>query len=145
MTEKFKSITKEDDSLLFNKKKINLTYTICIVKPSVAIDNKKTQEIISKLEEEGFEVRFVLNRQLTEQEAQNLYYRHKNKDYFKELVIYNSCGPSLVMLLSHQKEDPIAKLKGMMGNKNPEVAKEEAPESFRALYGETLVKNAIYG
>lgn len=144
MTDKFKNITKEDDTILFNKKKINLPYTVCIIKPTVCVDQHKTQEIIDKLEADGFEIRFVINRQLTEQEAKNLYYKHKKNDYFKQLVIYNSCGPSLVMLLSHKGDHPIERLKEMIGNKDPVVAKQSNPESFRAIYGESIVKNGIY-
>lgn len=144
MTDKFKNITKEDDTILFNRKKINLPYTVCIIKPTVCIDQSKSQNIIDKLEADGFEIRFAINRQLTEQETQNLYYKHKKKDYYKKLVIYNSCGPSLVLLLSHKQNRPIEKLKEMMGNKDPVVAKDEDPESFRAVYGEDIVKNGIY-
>lgn len=144
MTDKFRNITKENDNILFNKKKINLPYTVCIIKPTVCIDQKKTQDIIDRFEADGFEIRFAINRQLTEQETKNLYYRHKKKPYFKELVIYNSCGPSLVLLVSHKDDEPIDRMKEVIGDKDPELAKMEQPKTIRALYGDTLVKNAIY-
>ena len=33
----------------------------------------------------------------------------------------------------------------MLGNKDPDVAKKDEPESLRAKYGETLIKNGFYG
>ena len=144
MTDKFKNVTKEDDTLIFNEKKINLPYTILCIKPHVCVDNQQTQEIIDKIEEEGFEIRFVINRQLTEQECENMYYQHEGHEDYKKMIVYNSCGPSLVMLLSHKTEDPIEKLNNLCGDSDPEVAKTEQPDSFRAKYGEDSVKNAVY-
>ena len=87
MTDKFKNVTKEDDSLIFNEKKINLAYTILCIKPHVCIDNKQTQAIIDKIEEEGFEIRFVINRQLTEQECENIYYKYQNDENYKKMSL----------------------------------------------------------
>ena len=143
MTQRFKNITLTEDNALFNEKKLNLTYTICIIKPHICIDPSLTQEIISRIEEEGFEIRFVLQRTLTDQETQNLYYLHEGKEYFKELIVTNSTGHSLVMLLSHESGEPVIKLKELMGNKDPEIAKTKNPESLRAKYGESLIENAI--
>jgi hypothetical protein len=42
-------------------------------------------------------------------------------------------------------ESPIARWKALLGDKNPEEAKTENPESLRALYGQDLIKNAFYG
>lgn len=114
------------------------------MKPHICIDNDKTQIIINKIEEEGFEIRFVVNRALTEQECENLFYLNKNDEDFKKLIVYNSCGPSLVMLLSHKTAEPIEKLKALCGPANPMVAKTEAPQSLRALLGEDIIKNAVY-
>ena len=93
MTEKFKNITKEEDNLIFNHKKTSLPYTVFGIKPHVCVDNDTTQEIIDLLEKEDFEIRFVVNRQLTEQECENLYYKERSHPEFKKLIVYNSYGP----------------------------------------------------
>jgi len=69
---------------------------------------------------------------------------HEGKDYFKELIISNSTGQSLVMLLSHQSNEPILKLKELLGDKDPEKAKTQNPNSIRAKYGINLFENAVY-
>ena len=44
-------------------------------------------------------------------------------------------GDCLVLLLTHETEDPIKKWKEMIGDKDPEKAKSDNPESLRAIYG----------
>ena len=144
MTEKFRNISRERDDLIFNPKKINLPYSICILKPQVCVNQESCQEIIKVLEENELEIRSVLQRELTIQECQNLYYQHEGKDYYNKLIVNNSTGESLVMLISSSKYHPVERLKQLMGPKDPEKGKEEEPESLRAKYGEDLINNAIY-
>lgn len=148
MTEKFKSISNKvspEDNFIFNEKKLNLQYSICIIKPHVCIDPQQTQQIIDILETEGFEIRFVIQRPLDDREVANIYYKHAEEEYFDDLIINNSTGPSLVMLLSHtSSENPIQKLKELTGPMDPEIAKSEFPESLRSKFGEDLMFNAVY-
>lgn len=144
MTEKFKNITQEKDELLFNPKKINLPYTICIIKPAICLSQESCQQIIDLLEQNNFEIRYVIQRELSVQECENLYYKHEGKVYFNELVVVNSTGESMVMLLANEKFDPIEKMKELMGDKNPEKAREEDAECLRAKFGKDLIRNGIY-
>ncbi len=41
-------------------------------------------------------------------------------------------------------ENPIARFKSILGDKNPEVAKANEPESLRAKYGVDAIKNAFH-
>lgn len=144
MSEKFRGIEITTDDLLFDGKKINLPYTIFIAKPETCLNWKLCQDIISQLEADGFEIRSVANRELTRQEAENIYYKHQKKDYFNKLIAYTSTGESLVLLLSHTSNDPISALKKLVGPKDPEVAKKSDPESLRAKYGKDIIKNEFY-
>lgn len=146
MSEKFLGIEIKSENLLFDPKKLNLSYTLFIIKPEMCLNWTVCQEIIAQLENSGFEIRSVANREITRQEAENLYCKHQNKDYFNKLVAYASTGESLVMLLSHSTGDPISLLKGMVGNKDPEVAKkaEGGANTLRAKYGKDIIKNEFY-
>ena len=42
-------------------------------------------------------------------------------------------------------ESPVVRWKKLLGNKNPEEAKAEEPDSLRALFGTDEIKNAFYG
>ena len=146
MSEKFLGIEIKSDNLLFDPKKLNLSYTLFIIKPDMCLNWTVCQEIIAQLENSGFEIRSVANREITRQEAENLYYKHQHKDYFHKLVSYASTGESLVILLSHATGDPISLLKAMVGNKDPEVAKkaEGGANTLRAKYGKDMIKNEFY-
>lgn len=85
-----------EDTSLYNHKRINLPYTIAILKPELVINPEKVQEIINTIEESGFDIRFLIQRELTQQEAENLFYKHKGKDYFKKLISYNTSGESMI-------------------------------------------------
>jgi len=41
-------------------------------------------------------------------------------------------------------EEPIARLKKLIGNKNPDEAKANDANSLRAKYGENIIRNAFY-
>lgn len=144
MTDKFKSINKEEDNQIYNHKKISLPYTIFGIKPHVCVDNDATQQIIDLLEKEDFEIRFVVNRQLTEQECENIYYKEKTAPDFKKIIVYNSYGPSVIMLLTVKDGDPVQKLKTLCGHADSKIAKTENPNSLRAKFGEDTIKNAVF-
>lgn len=144
MSERFTGVERSLRPLLFDPKKINLPYTLFIIKPETCLNWTLSQEILAVLEEAGFEIRSVANRELTRQEAENIYYKHSAKEYFKKLVGYATTGESLVLLLSHKTDDPIPLLKTLVGNKDPELAKKNEPNSLRAKHGIDIVKNEFF-
>ena len=78
------------------------------------------------------------------EEVLNLFYRHEDKPYFEELVTYMVSGECLVMVLCNSDGndgDPIENWKKMIGPADPEQAKKSDPESLRAKYGKSIVKN----
>lgn len=146
MSEKFLGVEIKSDNFVFDPKKINLPYTLFIIKPEMCLNWALCQEIIAQLESQGFEVKSIANREITRQEAENLYYKHHNKDYFNKLISYATTGESLVALLSHQSGDPISLLKAIVGHKDPEVAKkaEGGANTLRAKYGKDIIRNEFY-
>ena len=54
-------------------------------------------------------------------------------------------GDCLILILTHETEDPIKKWKEFIGPQNPEDAKKDAPESLRALYGVDYIRNEFHG
>ena len=51
----------------------------------------------------------------------------------------------LVVGMELVAEDSVAKWRKLLGPTNPQVAKKDAPQSIRALYGEQGVRNASHG
>lgn len=87
----------------------------------------------------------MINRLLIKEEIENLFYAHLNNDYYLKIQDYLQSGESMVLLLCHEKEDPIMKWKQIIGPMNPETAKKDDPDSLRAQYGTDLIENGFHG
>eukprot|EP00730_Choanoeca_flexa_P001169 TRINITY_DN10512_c0_g2_i1.p1 TRINITY_DN10512_c0_g2~~TRINITY_DN10512_c0_g2_i1.p1 ORF type:complete len:705 (+),score=220.39 TRINITY_DN10512_c0_g2_i1:31-2115(+) len=117
-------------------------FTFAIIKPDAVAANN-ADAIFAKLAEAGFKVAAQDDRTLTEEEAKQFYAEHEGKEFFPNLVEFMTSGPIKPLVLS--APDAIAQWRSMIGPTNTNVAKEEAPESLRALYGTDQTKNALHG
>lgn len=113
--------------------------TLAVIKPN-AMDKK--EEIMAKISEAGFEVSAQKQSQLTKEMAENFYGEHADKEFFPQLVEFMSSGETLFMVLT--REDAVDGFRKLAGNKDPEVAKTEDPDSIRALFGDDILKNGIH-
>lgn len=97
----------------------------------------------------------MLVKTLTEEEVQNLFYKHIDKEYFFQLNQYLTSGPSAILVLINKEEiyidsngmekkydPPIIRWKQMIGNKDPKLAE---PDSLRKFYGLDIIKNEFGG
>ena len=96
-----------DNEEFYDPKKTNVPYTFAIIKPETCCDSNKVQEILERIEKEGFVIKAMLQREPTKQEIQNLLYKHEKADWYREASIYMTCGDCLILLLTHETEDPI--------------------------------------
>ncbi|XP_075257801.1 thioredoxin domain-containing protein 6-like isoform X1 [Convolutriloba macropyga] len=113
--------------------------TLAVIKPN-AIDKK--EEIMSRIREAGFEVSSQKESRLTKEMAESFYGEHAEKEFFPQLVDFMSSGDTLFMVLT--REDAVNEFRRLAGNKDPEQAKAEAPDSIRAMFGDDILKNAIH-
>ncbi|XP_066497061.1 thioredoxin domain-containing protein 6 isoform X2 [Hoplias malabaricus] len=133
---------KEEDILV----PVNKSYTVAVIKPD-AVAHGKTNEIIMKIQDAGFEILAHEERTLTESEAQ-VFYQHKAAEpYFQELVQFMSSGPSHVLVISKPEgcHDVIPAWQEFIGPTDIDEAKREHPESLRAQYGSETLFNALHG
>ncbi|XP_041057244.1 thioredoxin domain-containing protein 6 isoform X1 [Carcharodon carcharias] len=122
------------------------SYTVAIIKPD-AVAHGKADEIIMKIQEAGFEILSHEEQALTEEEARDFYQHKVEEPHFEELIHFMSSGPCHVLILSRSEgtEDVIPLWREFIGPTDVEVAKQEKPESLRALYGTEHVFNAVHG
>lgn len=135
---------------LFDPKQINQAYTIALIKPNTVLEAEKLKQILDLIENSGqLVIKNMIQRELYKEQAQNLYYKHQDKPYFDDLVAYMTSGECCVMVLCNpegkEDGDPIAVWKKMIGLPDPEQAKKADPQSLRAKYGKTLIKNQFGG
>lgn len=115
---------------------------------------------------------------MTKEEVLNLFYKYRNNSFYNEIEEHMMTTESIVLLLinkvemvyDHHKElevkldSPIARWKELLGDKSPDVAKNQTPVEalkvynekgelvdgehqprFRSLYGSNDIRNAFWG
>jgi nucleoside-diphosphate kinase len=113
--------------------------TFTILKPDT-VNAGKAGAIISEIEKAGFRIRAMKMLHLTEPQAQNFYYVHKERPFFASLVKFMTEGPIVAMVL--ESDNAIEKLRKVMGATDP--AKAEGG-TIRKQFGTNIERNAIHG
>merc|ERR1719229_888594 len=120
----------------------NVQHTLAVLKPD-AVAAGKADEIVTRIESEGFTIIERATVSLTKERAELFYAEHQGKGFFDDLIEFVTSGPVLAMKL--EKADAIKGWRTLMGPTNFETAKKEAPQSIRALYASSMTKNASHG
>nr|XP_005999168.1 PREDICTED: thioredoxin domain-containing protein 3 homolog [Latimeria chalumnae] len=115
--------------------------TFATIKPDIKQDQKA--EIIKKIEEGGFTISRMCEMLLSRDMAEEFYKEHKGKEFFEDLIDNMCQGPCLLMVLS--KENAVQEWRKLMGPTDPAKAKEEDPDSLRAKFATSILKNAVHG
>merc|ERR1719216_509153 len=116
--------------------------TLAMIKPD-AVAAGNAPAIMDRIVKEGFTILESEKVQLTKERAEAFYAEHKGKGFYGELVEFMISGPIYALKLG--ASNAIPKWRTLMGPTNFEVAKEEAPQSIRALYASSMTKNASHG
>lgn len=112
--------------------------TLAIIKPD-AFGAGHAGDIISHLEDEGFELRATRVAELSREQAEAFYAVHREKPFFSSLVQFMTSGPCLPMAL--ERENAVSHLRDVIGATDPEEAD---PGTVRAEYAESVERNAIH-
>ncbi|XP_068405898.1 thioredoxin domain-containing protein 3 [Eschrichtius robustus] len=116
-------------------------HTAALIKPHVTQEQR--EDILTLIKEAGFDITQMKERLLTEEEADKVYFKIKGKDFYKDVLEVLSEGPSLVMILT--KWNAISDWRRLMGPVDPEEARLLSPDSIRAQFGRSILKNAVHG
>ncbi|KAL7641484.1 UNVERIFIED_CONTAM: hypothetical protein RMT77_007355 [Armadillidium vulgare] len=106
-------------------------HTLAMIKPDAV---SKIEQIEEEIHDAGFTILQKKHHTLTKEEAEEFYAEHEGKPFFETLIEYMTSGAVVAMVLS--KKDAIAEWRKFLGPTKVSVALEEAPESFRARYGD---------
>lgn len=113
--------------------------TLAIIKPD-AVKKRVIGKVLTRIEDEGFEIRDLKMLHLTKERAQGFYAVHKDKPFFDSLTSFMSSGRIVVLLL--ERENAIAHWRGVMGATDPALAK---PGTIRRDLGFSVERNALHG
>lgn len=114
----------------------NRTFTI--IKPN-AVGANNIGNICSMIEKDGFRIIAMKMTYLSRSDAEKFYYVHKGRFFFKNLYLFMTSGPIVVMVL--EKENAVADFRKLIGSTNPETA---AEGTIRKLYADSKTRNAIH-
>ena len=110
-----------------------------MIKPE-AVRNGHTGKILDKIIEGGFGIVAMKYLQLTREQAEQFYFVHRERPFYRDLVEFMSSGPIVAAIL--QKDNAVEAYRSFIGSTNP---KEAAPGTIRALYGTNIQGNAVHG
>ena len=113
--------------------------TLCIIKPD-AVRNNNIGNIVARIQEAGFRILGMKQITISTAVAGEFYAVHKERPFYNDLVAYMTSGP--VWPLALERDNAVAYLRQVMGATNPAEADEG---TIRALYGESIERNAIHG
>ena len=113
--------------------------TLAIIKPDATAAGN-AGKIITRIEEEGFNILAIKKDHLKREVAEYFYEIHRERPFFGELIDFMISGP--VYILALEKDDAIRTWRDVMGATNPDDAQEN---TLRKLYGASVGENATHG
>ncbi|GLV44669.1 nmdyn-D7 [Carabus blaptoides fortunei] len=114
--------------------------TLAVFKPTVF---KEIGPIITCLTARKFKITRLKMATLNQSEAIEFYESKKSDSFLPFMIEQIVSGPIVIAELVG--EDAIAKWRALLGPKDPAVARKEAPDSLRAIYGRELASNGFHG
>ena len=115
-----------------------MEYTLVLIKPD-AYDMMVVGKIISKLEDQNFDILAISGGKFSRKHFEALYQEHKGKSFYEgnlEFMISN-----MVVALWLRAEDVIRRVRDMIGATDPAQA---AHGTIRNMFGTDLPRNCIH-
>ncbi len=113
--------------------------TFFMIKPD-GVERNLIGEIISRVEEKGFQITKIKMMTITKDLAEEHYSEHKDKPFFSDLVSFITSGPVIAMQV--EGENVVSQIRTLMGATNPSDA---TPGSIRGDFATELDKNVVHG
>ena len=116
-----------------------LERTLSIIKPD-AVERNLIGRILSRFEENGFQIMAMKMLRLNQAQAEGFYAEHQGKEFFTPLVEYMMSAPIVVLVL--EKENAVKDYRTLIGTTNPETA---AEGTIRKEFAESQRRNSVHG
>lgn len=116
-----------------------MEHTFAIIKPD-AVASGNAGQILALIEENGFKIRGMKMKRLSQGEAEGFYGVHRERPFFGSLVKFMMEGPVVVLCL--ERDGAIAKWREVMGATNPANA---AEGTIRKRFAASIERNCVHG
>lgn len=120
----------------------SIEQTLALIKPD-AVGAGSATKILDIISKDGFTVVKQEVIQLSKVRAQQFYAEHEGKPFYEALTEFMCSGPIFALCLA--KSNAIKAWRTLMGPTNSDKAREESPNSIRALFGKDNTQNAAHG
>ena len=118
---------------------MTLERTLSIIKPD-AVKRNLIGAILTRFEEQGFNVLAMKMLRLTQKQAEGFYAEHQGKEFFTDLVEYMMSAPIVALVL--EKENAVKDYRTLIGSTDPQTA---AEGSIRRDFALSKRHNSVHG
>lgn len=133
-------ITDYADRFTRNKLETATAKTFAMIKPDAV---NRAGEIVERIQAEDFVINQMKKINLSRSFAAKFYAEHEGKPFFEKLMAFVTSGPVVAMEIVGV--DCVKRWRKLLGPTNSLTAKEESPDSLRALFGTDASRNACHG
>jgi nucleoside-diphosphate kinase len=112
--------------------------TLILIKPD-GVFRGLIGEIISRIERRGLKIIGIKMVKLSREKAEELYYMHRNKPFFEDLISHITSGPIVAIVV--EGNNAIIKVRNMIGATSPQNA---LPGTIRGDYGLDVTRNVVH-
>jgi nucleoside-diphosphate kinase len=119
---------------------VDKSRTFAMIKPDAYKDIGK---IIDAISQSGFAINKLKMSRFSKASSSQFYKEHEGKPFFPNLQAHMTSD--VVVGMELVAADAVPKWRALLGPTNTQVAKQQAPQSLRALYGTDGTKNACHG
>ncbi len=118
---------------------MTLERTLSIIKPD-AVKRNLIGAILTRFEEQGFNVLAMKMLRLTQKQAEGFYAEHQGKEFFTDLVEYMMSAPIVALVL--EKENAVKDYRTLIGSTDPQIA---AEGTIRRDFALSKRHNSVHG
>ncbi len=112
--------------------------TFVMIKPD-AVKRGLIGNIINKIENKGLKIIGMNFFTLSEKQAKELYFEHKEKEFFEDLIEFATSGPVITMIVEGGKAVEV--VRNIIGNTDPAEA---LPGTIRGDYALDIGRNCVH-
>ncbi len=118
--------------------------TLCIIKPH-SVQNGDAGKIIDFILEEGFEITAMQMFHLSQTDSSEFLEIYKSVlPEFGDMTAELSSGNCIAMEIKGEGNSTVEKFRQVCGPMDPEIAKHVRPNTIRAKFGTSKIKNAVH-
>ncbi|KAJ2501099.1 hypothetical protein GGH96_002230 [Coemansia sp. RSA 1972] len=117
--------------------------TLALIKPDISRNEDAVAHVIGRAIARGYTIKDRVELTLSRAQATAFYAEHEGKPFFDGLIEFMTSGPVIALLLDG--DDAVRGWRMMIGPSDADTARQQVPQSIRAMLGAGGRQNAVHG